>query len=310
MPRTKKYKDLSRDDFALISKLKLGMSIAASNCSVGVFREALKRGILVKEKEKGGKSFARCLHWRELDTLVCEWTGCGTIQEAEKLSLRKAEQGFVSRSDLAELSQGTKTRKTAVASGLIVNCIGHMHLAYEGKRLDLFETYDMPHLILHPEALFVDGYDHICIAENYEVVARVRDYKMEDEDRKFGDALFVARPTDSRKLIERFLANNKTRPITYMGDFDWSGLRVYLSEYKSRYGDRCRFFVPRAIERYFELPRSGNHALLVGQKPVSFDELAVEEGLMKIGGLIGQYQKGIEQEELPSLIKMIGHGIG
>ena len=87
-------------------------------------------------------------------------------------------------------------------------------------------------------------------------------------------------------------------PYLHFGDFDLSGLQIYISEYKKYLGaGRCSFFVPDNIE---ELIRTcGNQDLYDRQAQHTQNlDTANHPEIQDLARIIRKYGKGLEQEIL------------
>lgn len=108
--------------------------------------------------------------------------------------------------------------------------------------------------------------------------------------------LFVSRyPQNQSKDLIRWL---KSIPNCYLhfGDFDFSGIGIYLNEFKRHIKSKASFFIPDNID--FLLINYGNKKRYDEQK-INFDIKSInEENLMQLITSIHNHKKGLDQEIL------------
>lgn len=121
---------------------------------------------------------------------------------------------------------------------------------------------------------------------------------IEQERYLFGDInpVFVSRypQGQSRDLIKWL----NTIPNNYLhfGDFDFSGIGIYMNEYKKYLKEKANFYVPDNIEKL--IIKYGNRKGYDVQK-INFDVNSItEKGLIKLIATIHKHRKGLEQEVL------------
>ena len=90
----------------------------------------------------------------------------------------------------------------------------------------------------------------------------------------------------------------KTVPNNYLhfGDFDFSGIGIYLNEYKKHLNEKANFYVHDNIEKL--IVKYGNRKVYDVQK-INFDVNSItEKGLIKLIDTIHKHRKTLEQEVL------------
>lgn len=109
-----------------------------------------------------------------------------------------------------------------------------------------------------------------------------------------GNTLFVCRyPQHQSKDLMEWLQQIPNNYI-HLGDYDLSGINIFLQEYKRHLGERASFFVPGNIEEL--LQRYGNSQLYDSQK---LNTAALRDGSVQgLIALLHKYKKGLEQEVL------------
>ncbi len=87
----------------------------------------------------------------------------------------------------------------------------------------------------------------------------------------------------------------------HFGDFDFEGIRIYLSSYKKPLGQRATFFVPDGIET--ALSARGNRTLYNEQtsREPRISDIG-ESGILELIRLMHRYKKALEQEKFITLV--------
>jgi hypothetical protein len=100
-------------------------------------------------------------------------------------------------------------------------------------------------------------------------------------------------PQNQSKDLIKWL---KSIPNKYLhfGDFDLSGVGIYLNEYKTHLGEKASFFIPATID--VDLKEKGNRKRYDIQKQNFKIENIEELELIKLVKLIHKYKKGLDQE--------------
>lgn len=277
----------------VIDRLFTGERVRSSECSQAVFSEAAKRKVLLRVRGDSGRGFCMVVSdVFQFRSFVLEYYQVRSMVALRELD-KKNRSGDLSRAEQTRLTtSGTKSVRRKVTSFIPVNVLSPLKMSYEGRDTVLSPTYDMPQHLIFPEKVVLAPDVVIIGTENYETIARISDYRRLFARFQNHPVLFVQRPLGSRNWLKEMLVGNACRYV-HFGDFDWSGMRLYLSEYKSFLGDRSEFFVPDGIEVYFE--RRGSVKLAAGQ-PILDLSLLPEPGLKRISQLIMKYHCGVEEE--------------
>lgn len=104
--------------------------------------------------------------------------------------------------------------------------------------------------------------------------------------------LFVSRYPQSSHLIKWL--QGITNPYLHFGDFDFSGISMYQSEYKKHLLNRASFFVPPNLEVL--LQQFGNKQLFSKQYNPQLHYTSTEENVQQVLELILNNKKVLEQE--------------
>ncbi|MGA9590544.1 MAG: hypothetical protein WBV11_12000, partial [Salegentibacter sp.] len=106
--------------------------------------------------------------------------------------------------------------------------------------------------------------------------------------------LFISRYPQNQS--KDFITWMRSVPNDYLhfGDFDMSGIGIYLNEYKKHFPEKSRFFIPEGLEKI--LKHSGSRKRYNSQK-MNFDMANLaEEELLDLVQLLHKYKKGLDQE--------------
>lgn len=204
--------------------------------------------------------------------------------------VRILKSADASRADLAQAAGDTKIKAVRSFPGFLVNVYEPVAATLNGVGCLLEPTSGRFHFIHDfrkfrlPEAVTVVGVEN---GENFRLIDRQR-HLFEGIQ-----PLFVSRyPQNSSRDLVRWL-QAIPNPYLHFGDFDFSGIRIYLNEFRKHLGERARFFIPENFETL--LHRHGNRRLYDIQ---GADVQTPEPGLERLVSLLHQFQKGLEQEVL------------
>lgn len=205
-------------------------------------------------------------------------------------ALKKEE---ITKSELALASSDSKARKIRSFKGFLIN-------SYE----PISATLNREPIVIHPapgtfqfiydfETFSVDKDVMIVGIENAENFRQIEKLRYLFEHIK---PLFVSRyPQNQHKDLIRWLQVIKN-PYLHFGDFDLSGIQIFLFEYFRHLGDKATFFIPPNIESLIE--RYGNSKRYDNQMThFEIKEIANEQ-LLELIKTIHLYKKGLDQEVL------------
>lgn len=207
--------------------------------------------------------------------------------------IQTLEKEDIQRSELVTASSNSKTKAVRTFKGFLVNSFQPVKADLNGKSIRLNFEEGVFQFIYDFESFVPDPKITIVGIENPENFRQIQ-----NQQQLFSHfhPLFVSRyPQHQSKDLVRWL---KSIPNSYLhfGDFDLSGIGIYMNEYKTHLSDKASFFVPDNIEEL--LKRYGNADLYNHQK-VNFKKNQIQDQkLLNLIDLIHHYQKGLEQEVL------------
>ena len=196
-----------------------------------------------------------------------------------------------SRNELTEISGNSKLRKVRTFKGFLVNCYEPIQVKINGKQFLLNPTAGTFQFIYDFETFEIPADITVAGIENPENFKQIEKQKYLFDDIK---PLFVSRyPQNQNKDLIKWLQSIPNKYL-HFGDFDFTGIGIYMNEYKKYLGKKTTFFVPENLEKMLE--KYGNKALYNNQKYNFGDENQLEDNLKWLISLIHQYKKGLEQE--------------
>jgi hypothetical protein len=201
------------------------------------------------------------------------------------------EQEEVNRFDLIKTTKDSKTKKVRTLKAFLINSYTSISATLNGKRININPAKgsfifisDFESFIPSPEVTIV-GVEN---AENFNLIEKQK-YLFDNIT-----SLFISRyPQSQNKDVIQWLKSLKNSYL-HFGDFDISGIGIYLNEYKKHLGERAKFFVPNNIAE--SLKESGNRERYDVQSVNFKPELIEEKELIKIYELIQEEKKGLDQE--------------
>lgn len=282
-----------------IRALLNGERLRCSECKDGFFKAAISEGVLDAQRRKGDSSkMVEAPYPSEFRQFACEFYQVPSIDNLYHLHDTKSSQGSVSREELAKNTLGTKTYSSRVASGLLYNVSSPIKAVYQNRPITINPTETGPQMVLFPGLLRLPDNVVIISAENAEIVGLRANAELFEKE--FGvPVVYAYRPTRSKAHLHEFLAANASNRYIHWGDFDWGGIRIYLSEFKAKYKERSTFWVPDNIDAFIKLTAAReNKKLLAGQPPVPAEKVREEAGLQRLWNWLMMHDAGVEQEGL------------
>lgn len=199
----------------------------------------------------------------------------------------------VTRTELVAATSDSKHKGVRSFKGFLINCYSPIQATLNGKQITLNAVdgtfqfiYDFEKFIVSPDITIVG-------IENPSNFRHIDKQKYLFSDIK---PLFVSRyPQNQSKDLIKWL---QSIPNNYLhfGDFDFSGIGIYLNEFKKHLANRTTFFIPENIDKL--IADFGNKKRYDIQK-INFEPKAIrEEKLLQLIDTIHKNRKGLDQEIL------------
>jgi len=195
--------------------------------------------------------------------------------------------------DSLKATYDTKTKRTSAMPGFFIKSLSPLTVHLNDEALSLPASKGTETFITEPENLVVPENLTIIGVENPEAFLKIA--RLGEHFKEYEPCLFVLRYMS--KGLVRWL-QTLPNPYLHFGDFDLSGLQIYISEYKRHLGAaRCNFFVPDNMEELIQT--YGNSELYDQQLHHTKNlDLSGHPEVAWLGNLIIRYAKGLEQEIL------------
>lgn len=198
------------------------------------------------------------------------------------------------RADTVRVASDSKAKTIRSFKGFLVNSYRPLDASLHGIPFKIIPTlgtftyiYDFDQFIPAAEIVIV-GVEN---SENFRYIERQK--KLFPMD----NTLFVSRYPQSGDLLHWL----QTIPNRYLhfGDFDFSGINIYLNEFKKHLNGRANFFVPDNIVDLFDT--YGNRDLYDRQSNLAPQRMCLDEPALEgLWNLIHAKKMGLEQEVLIS----------
>lgn len=196
------------------------------------------------------------------------------------------------RSDAVRAASDSKIKAIRSFKGFLINCNRPLDASLNGTPLQIVPLpgtftyiYDFEHFFPAEEIVIV-GVEN---GENFRYI------EWQEKLFPLEKVLFVSRYPQSGDLL-RWLQTIPNRYL-HFGDFDFSGINIYLNEFKQHLGARADFFVPDGIADLFH--NYGNRDLYDRQCKTAPQRSRLQEpALEQLWDLISTEKKGLEQEVL------------
>ncbi len=207
--------------------------------------------------------------------------------------IRLKSKNETSGTDSLKATYNTKEKRTIAMPGFFLKTIHPRSVSLHGQMIDLPSPRGTECFISEPEHLNISEEFTIIGIENPEIFRKIE--RLSQYFKEYEPCLFVLRYMS--KGLTNWLSNISNYYL-HFGDFDLSGLQIYVSEYKSKLeASRCNFFIPPNIEHL--ISKYGNRDLYEKQRNHTQNlKLTNHPEIEKLGKLIKRYGKGLEQEVL------------
>lgn len=275
---------------AIAEKLHLlanGGQMQASKLKHKIIDELIEEGIIERLVSGRTKVSYYITNKDAFNTYVFQQWSITNLQEYIA-TLKNAE---VTRADLVQVSNDTKTIGIRTFKGFLVNSYRPVACTLNGTTLTVYPPIGT--------FQFISDYEHFVPAPDV-VIAGVENAEVFSYIAKleylFGaqQILFVSRyPQRQGKDLIKWMQSIPNQYL-HIGDYDFAGINIYMQEYKKYLGERASFFIPIDIEVLIQ--RYGNRKLYDQQKLNT--AAIVENELTQLIALLHKHKKGLEQELL------------
>lgn len=267
--------------------LQNGGTIPASRIKHRIVNEMLDNGILKKQIHGRSKATIFEPKAQNIDVFLKNHYGISDLRSY--IEALKADE--LTRAEAILAASYSKLKKVRTFKGFLVNCYSPIPSKLNGESLLLIPTAGAFHFIYDYEAFEIPKSITVVGVENPETFRHIKEHKHLFENIK---ALFVSRyPQNQSKDLLKWLKSIPNKYLHY-GDFDLSGISIYLNEYKKHLTDRAAFFIPKNLAYY--ISEYGNRTLY-NKQALRFDIQSITEApLLRLIELIQKHQKGLEQE--------------
>ena len=267
--------------------LAAGDVIPRSQLKNSLIDSLLENGVL-QLRSRGTRKSVFCPDAVALQAYIDNHFGIADLQQyAEMLN-----DDDLLRSQSVCIASSSKVKNIRSFKGFLVNCLEPIPARLNGAELSL-EPQPGAFTYIYDFEQFIPAEDVTIVGvengENFRYLER-QQYLFSAQ--KF---LFVSRYPQSGDLV-RWLCGIDN-PYLHFGDFDFSGIRIYLTEFRKYLMDRAEFFIPPGVDSLLGL--YGNRDLYERQLD-QLTELSSlpEPGLQTLVDLICKKKKGLEQEVL------------
>lgn len=269
----------------LLIRLMNGESVSASSARHSFVTSLIEEGIIISK----GKH-RKTLQLYDKNELINFIENQLQISDLENY-ITVIEREDVNRSDLIKTTKDSKTKQVRVFKGFLVNSYMPIEAILNGRNVVINPTKGSFVFISDFESFIPSNTTTIVGVENAENFNYIENQKYLFQNIT---PLFISRyPQNQNKDVIKWLKNIKNNYL-HFGDFDISGIGIYLNEYKKHLKERANFLVPSDIEK--ALKEGGNRERYNIQK-VNFEPESIQEvKLLELYKLIQKEKKGLDQE--------------
>lgn len=207
------------------------------------------------------------------------------------LYIQVNKQENLIRADLVSVSADSKLKAIRTFKGFLVNCYSPVQATFNNELIVVLPKEGTFSFIYDFEK-FIPALDITVVGiENPENFRHINKQKYLFRNIK---PLFVSRypQNQSKDLIKwlQLIPNN----YLHFGDFDFSGIGIYLNEFKKHLNNRANFLIPEDIDNLIK--KSGSKKRYNIQTPNFVIKGIKEESLIKLIDSIHRHKKGLDQE--------------
>jgi DNA-binding phage protein len=262
-----------------------GYTVTFSSAKSALINELISENILC-QKGKHHKS----IQLRDKEALKIYLSNQLQINDLEGY-IHALENKDASRSEFVKIARDSKKSKERAFKGFLVNSYNPIKAELNSQKL-----------VINPvegSFIFFYDFDTFKISKDITIVGveNSRNFRhIEEQKYLFKDIspLFISRyPQNQNKDFIKWM---KSVPNDYIhfGDFDISGIGIYLNEYKKHLFSKAKFFIPKGIE--YTIKNNGSRERYDNQK-ANFDKNKIKERqLLALVNIINTEKKGLDQE--------------
>lgn len=269
----------------ILNELTQGNSIPSSKAKQILFNELVIENILSRKGR-----IKKTIQLIDKEALRVYLKNKFQIADLEKY-IYVLEKEQVTRSELVSVSGDSKIRKVRTFKGFLINSYQPIHAILNNKPI-LIEPlegvfnfiYDFESFIPNKEATII-GIEN---PENFRYIAKQKELF------KGINPIFISRyPQNQSKDFINWL-QSITNNYLHFGDFDLSGIAIYLNEYQKYLDKRGTFLIPNNIREL--LTKHGSSKRYNIQKQNFKKENIKQDDLAKLVEIIHECKKGLDQE--------------
>jgi hypothetical protein len=266
--------------------LKDESTIPSSAFKGMVLEKMVNDGVLQKRLEGKSKAVIFISDAGALKSYLSNHFG---IADLEKYISVYRNEGLT-RSEAISVSGNSKLRGVRTFKGFVVNSFMPVDAVLNGASITIHPTPGSFIFISDWES-FVPGPTVTIVGienpENFRQVQR-QQYLFSGIQ-----PIFICRYPQSNDAIKWL--QGIPNPYLHFGDLDFSGINIYLNEYRKWLGEKASFFVPPNISEMLQL--HGNRELYNRQLHLAPEaSLMEDENIRNLIGLLHRHKKVLEQE--------------
>ena len=269
---------------------KLLEMVQGAYCSSGksllVFERMFQDGVLQKKTVKSRTKFY-CLDNEHLETYLKTQFGILDLRQyLEQLQKKPSTRTEVLKANVDDKRVGIKPFQ-----GFLIQSISPLPVKIEDKETVLSLPLGTSILIHEWQKFSIPKNCQVVIVENFE------NFKyLHKQTNLFSNknSLFIYRLYDRHKSLKDWLKSIEN-PITYFGDWDFGGVKIFLGEFYRYYSQRCEYFIPHNLETI--LNERGNHERYYHQLNIVKSVNCIDIPALKtLTDLFHKYKRVLAQE--------------
>ena len=259
--------------------------LPASALKHAAVEKMLQDGVLEKRISGKSKSVIFISNPAALQSYLHNHFGVGSL---EKYIATYNDTG-ITRSGAVGISGNSKLKTIRSFKGFLVNSYEPVEAVLNGVAIIIHPTPGSYTFISDYEIFLPDPSIIVVGIENPENFREVQRQRYLFENIK---PLFISRYPQSNDAV-KWLQNIPNRYL-HFGDLDFSGINIFLHEYKKWLNERASFFIPPNTSEMLRI--YGNRQLYNRQLSLAPDSALLDENIKALISLLHQHKMVLEQE--------------
>lgn len=205
------------------------------------------------------------------------------------------QQKNLSRSQVLSANANEKSGSTKPFKGFLIASLVDMEVEIAKKTVHLPAPQGSSLFIHNWETFHIPKKCRVVIVENFENFTALN---KQAEHFNTVPSLFIFRFYDRHQSLINWLQAIDNQ-VLYFGDWDFGGIKIFVTEFERKLPNRCQFFIPKQLPEWFVDQNKGNRARYQKQlNMISEKHFEHLPKMVQLAKLFHQHYKVLAQEAL------------